>query len=587
MSVESAFNEEDIAACLREYDEALASGEKSSVLDGPELPADLRAQLKEDIDCLHLLDGLRQRHAGEPLSDAQLPGTNDEALDRYRLTRLHSVGGIGQVWLAYDIELGREVALKELRLERADDVDLQKRFLREAQITGRLQHPGIVPVYEMVRPTRSATAAEELPFYTMRFVSGRTLTEAVRDYHLQHGARRPGAMEFIALLNAFVNVCNTIAYANARGVIHRDLKGQNVVLGDYGEVIVLDWGLAKVIGVHEGNDVAARLGLNRVEPGPDQTMAGLILGTPAFMAPEQAAGLHESIDQRTDVYGLGAILFGILTDRPPYVGSNNIEILQRSREAKLPRVEDVAPSAPPALAAICAKAMSRRPDDRYPSASALALEIQHWLADEPVLAYREPLPGRLQRWGRRHKPWVTAASAIVATCFLATLGSALLLTEERAKTTALAEEKAGIESQARQNTQHMLYYQQIALADREITAGNINRATRLLDDCWPELRGWEWHCLRRLIHTEPQSLKGHRAAVLALAFSPDNQHLASAGYDRTARIWDLATGRETLCLEGHCDTIFDVATAPTAAGWPLRAGIRKSGSGMPAQARCA
>src|SRR5262245_16494755 len=170
-------------------------------------------------------------------------GYQPETRERYTLTRLHAQGGIGQVWLARDQALGREVALKELRPERAASPAVWARFLEEAKVTGQLEHPGIVPVYEL-----AARSEDRQPFYTMRFVRGRTLAEAVRDYYRRRSAGEAGAVEFQGLLQALVGVCNAVAYAHARGVLHRDLKPQNVVLGDYGEVIVLDWGLAKLVG---------------------------------------------------------------------------------------------------------------------------------------------------------------------------------------------------------------------------------------------------------------------------------------------------------------------------------------------------
>jgi hypothetical protein len=165
-----------------------------------------------------------------------------EARDRYTLSRLHATGGIGRVWLAHDDSLGRDVALKELRPERAGNPVVWARFLKEAQITGQLEHPGIVPIYEMgKRPD------DQAPFYTMRFVRGRTLSEAVAAYHQKRSRGEAKPLELRELLTAFVGVCNAVAYAHSRGVLHRDLKPQNVVLGDYGEVIVLDWGLAKLL----------------------------------------------------------------------------------------------------------------------------------------------------------------------------------------------------------------------------------------------------------------------------------------------------------------------------------------------------
>src|SRR5262249_32656076 len=161
--------------------------------------------------------------------------------ERYLLTRLHATGGIGRIWLARDRELGRDAALKELRPERAGNATVAARFLQEARITGQLEHPGIVPVYELAR------RPDAQPFYTMRFVNGRTLTEAARAYHDKRRAGQAESLELLTLLGAFVTVCNTVAFAHSRGVLHRDLKGQNVVLGDFGEVVVLDWGLAKLL----------------------------------------------------------------------------------------------------------------------------------------------------------------------------------------------------------------------------------------------------------------------------------------------------------------------------------------------------
>jgi hypothetical protein len=163
-----------------------------------------------------------------------------DSRDRYTLTRLHAQGGLGQVWLALDGDLNRHVALKELRPERGADAGLASRFLEEAKVTGQLEHPGIVPVYELAR-----RSSDGQPFYTMRFIRGGTLAEAAREYHRKRKSGQSGALDLASLLNAFVAVCNAVAYAHSRGVIHRDLKPQNVVLGDFGEVIVVDWGLGQ------------------------------------------------------------------------------------------------------------------------------------------------------------------------------------------------------------------------------------------------------------------------------------------------------------------------------------------------------
>ena len=165
--------------------------------------------------------------------------------DRYTLTTLHAKGGIGQVWLARDTAMEREVALKELRPDRSDNDALLRRFLQEARITGQLDHPGVVPVYELGRGDASADGSG--PYYTMRFVNGRTLSDAVAGYHHDLAAGKSSRANLLALIHAFVGVCNTVAFAHSRNVIHRDLKGTNIVLGEFGEVVLLDWGLAKLV----------------------------------------------------------------------------------------------------------------------------------------------------------------------------------------------------------------------------------------------------------------------------------------------------------------------------------------------------
>jgi len=160
---------------------------------------------------------------------------------RYGFRRIHAAGGIGRIWLARDHQLDRDVAIKELLPENAADAKTVARFLREARLTGQLEHPGIVPVYELA-------SRERAPFYAMRFVRGRTLSDAAYSYHVNRHKGREDPLEFIALLTAFAAVCNAVAYAHSRGVVHRDLKGDNVILGNFGEVIVLDWGLAKLVG---------------------------------------------------------------------------------------------------------------------------------------------------------------------------------------------------------------------------------------------------------------------------------------------------------------------------------------------------
>jgi serine/threonine-protein kinase len=287
---------------------------------------------------------------------------------------------MGLVSLCRDNELGRNVALKELLPDNVANEEMQSRFLQEARITSQLEHPSIVPVYELVRP------AGQPPFYTMRFVKGRRLTDAA---HAHHENRRAGAdtrLNLLTLLNAFVSVCNAVAYAHSQGVIHRDLKGQNVVLGDFGEVIVLDWGLAKRLDDGPATQQAqtSEATVDHPPSGPENdrlTRAGALLGTPAYMSPEAAASDLACLDERTDVYGLGALLYEILTGQPPFTADTQRALLLKVQEEKPAAPRSVVHDVPPALEAACLRALAKRPADRHASVSDLARDVQQWLAE--------------------------------------------------------------------------------------------------------------------------------------------------------------------------------------------------------------
>jgi serine/threonine protein kinase len=461
-------------------------------------------------------DGVRSPVAGghEVLGTISPEGEDHDPHTRYTLTHLHAKGGMGRVWLARDASLGRQIALKDLRPDQSDNSIVCSRFLYEAKITAQLEHPGIVPVYEL--------GEGDSPYYTMRFVRGKTLSESIRAYHKKRAAGEVNSVEMVELLTRFVSVCHAVAYAHSKGIIHRDLKGQNVVVGDFGEVIVLDWGLAKRVGPDESqmdtgtftaelatpdpdpDPAAAAQGQalddlpksrrddetvatqvadaedgDRTYPegfngpversslpnghsngsahangsaygsgagssanghagrlpesgaGPEGTMQGQLLGTPAYMAPEQAQARHDLVDRVTDVYGLGAILYEILTGRPPFVAPRTAEILRKvTREEPVPP-RQIVPYVAPGLQAICLKALRKPKDERYASASELAQDVQRWLADEPVYAYSEPWTAKARRWARRHKTAVSTAAGLLVTATVALGVSTFLISQEK------------------------------------------------------------------------------------------------------------------------------------------------------------
>src|SRR5262245_29118003 len=231
---------------------------------------------------------------------------------RYRRLRPHARGGLGEVHVARDEELGREVALKQIQERFADHPGSRARFLREAEITGHLEHPGVVPVYGL------GVYPDGRPYYAMRLVKGESMQEAITRFHqADEGRRDPGerSLALRELLGRFVAVCDAVAYAHSRGVIHRDLKPSNVMLGEYGESLVVDWGLARLLDRPDPEETTpcVPVTLSRGSRGAAATELGQAVGTPAFMSPEQARGEHDRAGPASDVFSLGGTLYAVLT----------------------------------------------------------------------------------------------------------------------------------------------------------------------------------------------------------------------------------------------------------------------------------
>ena len=364
---------------------------------------------------------------------------------RFRLLRPHARGGLGEVFVALDSELHREVALKQILEKHADDPVSRQRFVLEAEVTGGLEHPGIVPVYGL------GTYGSGRPYYAMRFIKGDSLKEAIEQFHADISLKNdPGrrSFELRKLLRRFLDVCNAIDYAHSRGVIHRDIKPANIILGKHGETLVVDWGLAKAVGRADPS-----VGEQTIAPsssGSSETMPGSALGTPAYMSPEQAAGDLDRLGPRSDVYSLGATLYCLLTGKPPFEGDDVGEILRKVQRGDFVPPRQLESSLDAALEAVCLKAMANQPGDRYPSCRALADDVERWMADEPVSAWAEPWTRKLSRWLTRHRTGVTGAAAAVLAGVVGL--SAVLAVQARAnatladKNTALTAANAKIEA---------------------------------------------------------------------------------------------------------------------------------------------
>jgi tetratricopeptide (TPR) repeat protein/tRNA A-37 threonylcarbamoyl transferase component Bud32 len=354
---------------------------------------------------------------------------------RFRVLRPHAQGGLGAVFVALDAELNREVALKQILDHHADDPVSRQRFLIEAEITGGLEHPGIVPVYGL------GAYGDGRPYYAMRFIKGDSLKEAIQRFHGDTALRaRPGqrSLEIRRLLRRFMDVCNAIDYAHSRGVLHRDIKPGNVIVGKHGETLVVDWGLAKPLGrVEPGNDTDERTLMPTSASGSAETLPGSALGTPAYMSPEQACGDLDRLGPQSDVYSLGATLYCVLIGRPPFEAKDVGDLLRSVQRGEFAPPRQVDRSIDPALEAVCLKAMAKQQSDRYPSCRALAEDVERWIADEPVSARRDPILARLARWARRHRTAVAALGLSLATAVVL-LGVSNVLVRKAERATARA-----------------------------------------------------------------------------------------------------------------------------------------------------
>jgi eukaryotic-like serine/threonine-protein kinase len=486
---------------LKESDVSVAEGE---VDDAKREPSATVAYARSDV--------LTEFRGGAGFTGGSahgLPGSIG-AVERFRVIRPHARGGLGEVFLAVDIEVDRQVALKELQAYHADDPQSQSRFLREAKVTGRLEHPGIVPVYGLGRHS------DGRPYYAMRFIEGETLKQAIERFHGTRDevqGRGERELTFRRLLRSFIDACNAVAYAHSRGVVHRDLKPENIMLGRFGETLVVDWGIAKV----NTDTLAEPAGSFRADAHGDElsmTRPGSAIGTPQYMSPEQAAGELSRVGMASDVYGLGATLYCLLVGHGPFPSGDIVDVLQRVGRGIFPAPRRLRRSIDPKLEATCLNAMALKPEDRHPTALALAEEIEVWLAE---VSYRSEQEQALHEAKR----------------------SLARLSIERAQSLF-----------ARDMPKEGMLWLARALESIPPDSPGIERAVRA------SLSGW---------HTRAKQVErtlSHGAAVYAVVFSPDGRMLATVGADRALRLWDVAKGGLLSSPIRHEKTIRAIAFSP-------------------------
>jgi tRNA A-37 threonylcarbamoyl transferase component Bud32 len=458
---------------------------------------------------------------------ATIPDIAPPFEQRYRLGAELGRGGMGRVVEAFDTQLGRTVALKEV-LPRGSAV-IDRRFEREIQITARLEHPAIVPLYD------AGTMPDGRAFYVMRRVTGRPLDELIN--------RARDLEERLVLLPNVLAALDAIAHAHKRGIIHRDLKPANILVGENGETVVIDWGLAKVVGEEE-----ADAGDGMVIPSAAdslQTVAGAVFGTPGFMAPEQARG--EELGTRGDVFALGATLYQLLVGRPPIAGKSATDAIASSIQRKIVPVAVAAPSAPVELVAIVEKALMFEPEDRYQHAGGLAEDVRRFLTGQVVAAHRYTRRQLIARFAKKHRaPLSVAALAMVSLAVLAWIGVHRILVERDSANSA----RADAESERSQVLK--INGQLVERADQLL----ITRARALIDSNPTESVA----LLKELRPTSPRMAEGRaiaQAAVhrgvpwalraegepLRLVVDADVRHLAEITTDGTLHVWDLENHR--------------------------------------------
>lgn len=492
---------------------------------------------------------------------------------KYRIEDEIGRGGIGRVLIAFDEKVGREIALKELIKEdnpgsvtvapldkmKADEI----RFLREAKVTGQLEHPGIVPVYEIGRKP------DGNHYYTMRLVRGVTLSQAIYD---------AGTLQKrLRLLPHFRDICNAIAYSHSRGVIHRDIKPENIMIGEFGETVVLDWGLAKVKGEADQAEGELREELNLLKvDNIGKTLKGKAIGTPAYMSPEQANGEISEIDERSDIYSLGAVLYEILTGHAPFKGRDVKETLEMVKLNTPVEITIFEPEAPPDLCAVVSKTLTREKESRYQSAMDVAREIENFMSGGRIKAYEYSSWELFKRFSAKNK-LLTGLLATLAVVMI--FGSVVIFYAYR-------------ESVENERSAHLnlslgyLEYAERLIKEKRYLNAKIFSAASLYHNPYNPKSPWsfpEFFMTENAIESSNQMLSVQSVLYLStvhqndsfkedlaqmdfdprvLVISPDGSLAAVAGKTRRIMVYSVSTGKLKYTLSGHSDEIAALEFSP-------------------------
>jgi hypothetical protein len=461
----------------------------------------------------------------------------------YQVQRLLGSGGMGTVYLAARVdEFRQQVALKLIRAGHDTD-ELVRRFRLERQVLAGLAHPHIARLLD------GGTTDDGLPYFVMEYIDGLPIDRYCDRHHLSTRDR----------LRLLRSVCDAIHHAHQHTVVHRDLKPGNILVTAEGTAKVVDFGLAKLIG--EPGALATAVPPVAEAPGsPARTQTGAVLGTPSYMAPEQASGKVKHVGPAVDVYALGAILYELLTGRPPFRADTPLDtIMQVLNEQPVPPSR-LHPRLARDLETICLKCLQKDPARRYPSPQALADDLGRFLEGVPIKARPVGRIERAWRWCRRYPAGASLIALLALLLVAAAVGATLVARMEQRLRTAAEE--------ANQQLETSLHAQGLVVAERELALRqDVARAEELLAQVPPPERSWKWHYLHRLLDGDRPFLRGHKSGVWSVAFSPDGRWLVSASIDGTVGVWDSATGRRVRTL----DSVPALARALPGATFPLMA----------------
>jgi WD40 repeat protein/tRNA A-37 threonylcarbamoyl transferase component Bud32 len=475
------------------------------------------------------LDGLSDptlaayRHSA---TSGLLPAVNGlpERVGDYEILGEVGRGGMGVVYKARHVQLHRVVALKMLLASYFADRDQRLRFRIEAEAVARLQHPHIVQLFEIGE--HEMDPGSPCPYFTLEFVEGGSLAARLAE-------RPPPPRQAAAWLEP---LARAVHYAHQQGIIHRDLKPANILLTSDGQPKICDFGVAKLLG---GSDL--------------KTLSGMLIGTAEYMAPEQAEG-QTAADRATDVYALGTILYELLTFRPPFKGMSALDTLNQIRTVQPVPPRHLQPHVARDLETICLKCLEKEPRKRYATSEALAEDLRRFLAGAPISARPVNWWHRTVKWCHRRPAQAALAATLLVVVLVGFAGVTWqMFRAEAAKEIALQEKEAA---------RWYAYRANIAAAASALQLTNISSARSYLDAAPEQYRNWEWHHFVSQLDPPHAVLRGHDAAVVSVAFSPNSTRLASASDDRTVRVWDCVTGTTVAVLRGHAGRVFQVSYSP-------------------------